>query len=137
MIIRMEMALFDLKEGFCSSSWGSPKRFCCTPKHPRLPGTGDTEVCGDWIEWGEFFTPHDENGPAGDWLWGRSEFLAYGIVAVRFPSRLESGSSRAARACRFGFMDDGVSILLTAIYFEGLEFSHASVERRGHDQDAH
>ncbi|EIW67300.1 hypothetical protein TREMEDRAFT_34025 [Tremella mesenterica DSM 1558] len=81
LIIRAEMALFDLKEGFCSTSWGTAKRFCCAPKHHRLPGSGE-EDCGDWIEWGEFFSPEDRHGPAGNWFWGRSEFIAYGVVAL-------------------------------------------------------
>lgn len=74
------MALFDLKEGFCSSSWGTAKRFCCAPHHQRTGG--NEEVCGDWVEWGEFFAPREENGPKGAWIWGTPEFTAYACVAV-------------------------------------------------------
>ncbi|OCF76116.1 voltage-gated chloride channel [Kwoniella mangroviensis CBS 8886] len=82
-IIRTEMALFDLKEGFCGSSWGTAKRFCCAPRHPSSPGDmGDTESCGDWIEWGEFFAPDEKGGPEGAWIWGGPEFVAYTIVAI-------------------------------------------------------
>ncbi|WVO23008.1 uncharacterized protein IAS62_004352 [Cryptococcus decagattii] len=38
LIIRAEMAFFDLKEGFCSTSWGTAKRFCCAPRH-QSPGS--------------------------------------------------------------------------------------------------
>nr|XP_018261404.1 voltage-gated chloride channel [Kwoniella dejecticola CBS 10117]OBR83562.1 voltage-gated chloride channel [Kwoniella dejecticola CBS 10117] len=82
-IIRTEMALFDLKEGFCGSSWGTAKRFCCAPHHPSGGGdAGDEDNCGDWIEWGEFFAPHQKGGPQGQWIWGGPEFIAYGVVAV-------------------------------------------------------
>lgn len=79
LIIRAEMALFDLKEGFCASSWGTPKRFCCASHHRPL---GGGEACGDWIEWGEFFNPGEKNGAEGAWVFGAPEFEAYAIVAV-------------------------------------------------------
>nr|XP_019011401.1 voltage-gated chloride channel [Kwoniella pini CBS 10737]OCF50182.1 voltage-gated chloride channel [Kwoniella pini CBS 10737] len=82
-IIRTEMALFDLKEGFCGSSWGTAKRFCCAPHHPSGRGdAGDEENCGDWVEWGEFFAPHQRGGPEGQWIWGGPEFIAYAVVAL-------------------------------------------------------
>nr|XP_019044593.1 voltage-gated chloride channel [Kwoniella bestiolae CBS 10118]OCF23523.1 voltage-gated chloride channel [Kwoniella bestiolae CBS 10118] len=82
-IIRTEMALFDLKEGFCGSSWGTAKRFCCAPRHPSAGGDiGDEEECGDWIEWGEYFAPNERGGPEGAWVWGGPEFIAYAIVAI-------------------------------------------------------
>lgn len=76
LIIRTEMALFDLKEGFCSSSWGTAKRFCCTP-HNRPPSPDD--ICGDWVEWGEFFNPRER----ASWYMGMSEFVPYTLIAVR------------------------------------------------------
>lgn len=78
------MALFDLKEGFCGSSWGTAKRFCCAPRHPSGGGgdAGDEEVCGDWVEWGEYFAPNEKGGPEGAWIWGGPEFIAYALVAV-------------------------------------------------------
>ncbi|WRT68309.1 uncharacterized protein IL334_005285 [Kwoniella shivajii] len=81
-IIRAEMALFDMKEGFCGSSWGTAKRFCCAPRHPSGGDAGDEENCGDWVEWGEFFAPNERNGPEGAWVWGGPEFIAYAIVAI-------------------------------------------------------
>ena len=81
LIIRAEMALFDVKEGFCSTSWGTAKRFCCAPHHRGRAGAGE-KACGDWVDWGEFFNPRETNGPEGAWIWGGSEFVAYSIVAV-------------------------------------------------------
>ncbi|WVQ99955.1 hypothetical protein IAU59_007098 [Kwoniella sp. CBS 9459] len=83
LIIRVEMSLFDLKEGFCTSSWGQPKRFCCAPHHP-IPGGdgGDEPVCGDWLEWGEYFAPREKGGPEGAWIWGGPEFVSYALVAL-------------------------------------------------------
>jgi chloride channel 3/4/5 len=81
LIIRAEMALFDLKEGFCTTSWGTAKRFCCAPHHRRLPDAGDgEEICGDWIEWGDFFQRNEIGGYGS--MWGGPEFLSYGLVAV-------------------------------------------------------
>ena len=74
------MALFDLKEGFCSTSWGTAKRFCCSP-HRGRPG-GTEEVCGDWVEWGEFLNAKEEADPEDAWVWGGAEFGAYAVVAV-------------------------------------------------------
>jgi chloride channel 3/4/5 len=74
-IIRVEGALFDLKEGFCSTNWGTSKRFCCTA-HDRAPSADDT--CGDWVEWGEVLNPkHSET-----WYLGMAEFAPYGLIAV-------------------------------------------------------
>ncbi|ORX38562.1 chloride channel [Kockovaella imperatae] len=80
-IIRTEMALFDLKEGYCASSWGSPRRFCCTPHHRRLPGS-EEEKCEDWVEWGQFFEPKNKGDAESTWIWGGPEFLAYATVAL-------------------------------------------------------
>lgn len=83
LIIRTQESLFELKEGFCSNSWGKSKRFCCTP-HNGVPGN-DTETCGDWVEWGEFFNPDDQNG--WDWYYGKAELATFVAIAV---SRLDT-----------------------------------------------
>lgn len=80
LIIRSEMAFFDLKEGYCTRSWGTAKRFCCTPQgrgHPD-PSSGDEERCEDWIEWGQHFTGGDEESA----FWSQPEFVAYFIIAT-------------------------------------------------------
>lgn len=81
LIIRSEMAFFDLKEGYCARSWGTARRFCCAPRrgtHPD-PSSGDEEECGDWIEWGQFFGGSDE---AEEAFWSQPEFMAYFCIAV-------------------------------------------------------
>lgn len=80
LVIRTQEALFEAKEGFCSNSWGTSKRFCCAPHHGP-PGSGP-EVCEDWVEWGEFFNPDDKNGPAWDWVYGKAEFMTFITMAV-------------------------------------------------------
>jgi chloride channel 3/4/5 len=83
----MEMVLFDLKEGFCSTSWSSPKRFCCAPGRSSDVG----EQCDDWVEWGEFFasaenvvSPIPFPVPEWEWSFGRVEISVYAAVAVRY-----------------------------------------------------
>jgi chloride channel 3/4/5 len=95
LIIRFEMALFDLKEGFCATSWGTAKRFCCAPHHSGPTGpVGDAEICGDWVEWGELFGTHRTKGPE-EWVFGEAEFMAYAIIAVsRVHSLTKCGSDR-------------------------------------------
>lgn len=89
MITRSEMALFDLKEGFCTTSWGTAKRFCCAPHRsgPTSPG-GDDEVCGDWMEWGQFFGRQRERNPQ-EWVFGEAEFITYAIIAVSLFNRID------------------------------------------------
>lgn len=70
LIIRTEMALFDLKEGYCSTSWGSAKRFCCGV--PSRQGDASAE-CADWVEWG-LLSP--------DSAWQSYSFAAYFVIAV-------------------------------------------------------
>jgi chloride channel 3/4/5 len=103
LIIRTEMALFDLKEGFCSTAWISPKRFCCTPRNQFFPLSStasflslpspifggleehhlpsEVEECPDWITWGEWIGNESE----GIWSgldFGVAEFGTYALIAV-------------------------------------------------------
>lgn len=82
LIIRAEMAFFDLKEGFCSTSWGTARRFCCAPRHQSPGSDGGEDECSDWIEWGQFFNPKEKDGPFGGWVYGGPEFMAYATVAL-------------------------------------------------------
>ncbi|AFR95662.2 voltage-gated chloride channel [Cryptococcus neoformans C23] len=82
LIIRAEMAFFDLKEGFCSTSWGTARRFCCAPRHQSPGSDGGEDECSDWIEWGQFFNPKERDGPFGGWVYGGPEFMAYATVAL-------------------------------------------------------
>ena len=47
-IIRSEMWLFDLKEGYCARDWRLAHRFCCSEDHG---GGGST--CPAWRTWGQ------------------------------------------------------------------------------------
>jgi len=78
-IIRAEMSFFDLKEGFCGSSWGKAKRFCCAPVTPP-GGAGKTDECEDWIEWGQYFADGDVDPDAS--FWSEPEFIAYFLIAL-------------------------------------------------------
>ncbi|KIR73629.1 voltage-gated chloride channel [Cryptococcus deuterogattii CA1014] len=82
LIIRAEMAFFDLKEGFCSNSWGTAKRFCCAPRHQSPGSDGGEYECSDWVEWGQLFKPKAKDGPFGGWVYGGPEFMAYATVAL-------------------------------------------------------
>ncbi|ADV22608.1 voltage-gated chloride channel, putative [Cryptococcus gattii WM276] len=82
LIIRAEMAFFDLKEGFCSTSWGTAKRFCCAPRHQSPGSDGGEYECSDWVEWGQLFKPKAKDGPFGGWVYGGPEFMAYATVAL-------------------------------------------------------
>ncbi|ODN78803.1 hypothetical protein L202_04354 [Cryptococcus amylolentus CBS 6039] len=82
LIVRAEMAFFDLKEGFCATSWGTAKRFCCAPRHQSPGSDGGEDECTDWVEWGEFFNPGEKGGPDGAWTYGGPEFMAYAAVAM-------------------------------------------------------
>jgi len=41
-------------------------------------------MCGDWIEWGEFFNAEVGKGKEDFWKWEAPEFLAYIAIAVSF-----------------------------------------------------
>jgi hypothetical protein len=130
------MALFDLKEGFCSNSWGTAKRFCCIPHHGRLDGV--EEVCGDWVEWGEFLAPYERGGRTGHWVWGGEEFMAYGLVAVsEFLSFWGAVTAYiwTARFSRCRILFDHLFIIVGSTYhLERLHISATSVRahRCGH-----
>ncbi|GMK55767.1 hypothetical protein CspeluHIS016_0208230 [Cutaneotrichosporon spelunceum] len=81
LIIRSEMAFFDLKEGYCATSWGTAKRLCCAPRHGTHPGptNGDEEDCADWVNWAQVFGGNDEAEVS---FWAEPEFIAYFLVAV-------------------------------------------------------
>ncbi|WVN85875.1 uncharacterized protein L203_101027 [Cryptococcus depauperatus CBS 7841] len=82
LIIRAEMALFDLKDGFCSSSWGTAKRFCCAPRHQTPGSDGGEGDCADWVEWGQLFDPDNQHGSENAWIYSGPEFLTYAIMAL-------------------------------------------------------
>jgi len=136
LIIRAEMALFDLKEGFCSTSWGTAKRFCCAPHHRGRPG-GTEEACGDWVQWGELFDPKARDRPEGNWLLGGPEFGAYSMVAVsHFPQGFKACIDALGVTARIGntgiVLDRLLFILRTSFNIQGFEFPRADLCPSGH-----
>ncbi|GAA5980042.1 hypothetical protein JCM10908_001509 [Rhodotorula pacifica] len=60
-IIRSEMWLFDLKEGYCERDWRRARRFCCTTTTTTgTPLTGEASGCASWRTWGQVW--HDRSG---------------------------------------------------------------------------
>jgi chloride channel 3/4/5 len=134
------MAFFDLKEGFCSTSWISPKRFCCTPRDRLLSSSyhnattrfsflssvafgsnleehhlpGEVEECPEWIGWGEWLGNESE----GIWSgidFGAAEFGAYGLIAVRAPpssTELFEADRRLAHTRRPGIYTDHLPLFI-------------------------
>ncbi|KAF9529368.1 clc channel [Crepidotus variabilis] len=80
LVIRGEQWLFDLKEGYCETSWLKSKRFCC----PHI-GEGEItrrrsieETCAAWISWSEYIG-HDHYDEEGTNAVG---YVAYTAVAL-------------------------------------------------------
>ncbi|KAM0755539.1 hypothetical protein T439DRAFT_341321 [Meredithblackwellia eburnea MCA 4105] len=105
MIIRSEMVLFDLKDGYCSTSPLKAKRFCCpvlkkvdvtnSATHlrslwlvtkPQLDlgysSTSKGEACENWRTWGQVWSGSKAGGigGAGDLI--PVDFVAYTLIAV-------------------------------------------------------
>lgn len=78
-IIRSEMAFFDMKEGYCSRSWGTAKRFCCAPVHKTPGKSDDSDKCEDWVEWGQYFNGSEDPEAS---FWSEPEFIAYFFIAL-------------------------------------------------------
>jgi chloride channel 3/4/5 len=79
LIVRSEQWLFDLKEGYCGTSWWKAKRFCC----PHLDEAylvrmnPSQELCPDWTTWSTSFSPN--RGKIEDHIVG---YLSYTFIAV-------------------------------------------------------
>jgi chloride channel 3/4/5 len=82
LIVRTEQLLFDAKEGYCTSSWWSAKRFCC----PRFDDEeltvtrGDRlfkEMCPAWRTWADVLS-RDQVANQN----GAIEFVSYTCIAV-------------------------------------------------------
>lgn len=92
LIVRGEQWLFDIKEGYCASSWYRAKRFCCpssapdddmalrssSPMFVTMISTPE-EACGAWRTWAQVLS---RNG-ASDTSRTVIEYFAYGFFAVR------------------------------------------------------
>ncbi|KAI0047762.1 hypothetical protein FA95DRAFT_1589022 [Auriscalpium vulgare] len=58
LIVRSEQWLFDIKDGYCETSWLKAKRFCC-PMSPEAILTGasfEEDACDTWRTWSHLLT---------------------------------------------------------------------------------
>ncbi|KZT42536.1 clc channel [Sistotremastrum suecicum HHB10207 ss-3] len=78
MIVRSEMWLFDLKEGFCEERWWKSKAFCCSIPQGDfdLLVSARGETCPQWRTWAHTFT-----ASTGEESWV-IEYASYTIVAL-------------------------------------------------------
>lgn len=83
-IIRLENFLADLKEGYCSRSWWSNRRFCCGVENAE-------EFCPYWTSWTDFLSKQSPTRT--------KESLQYSISTVGFPVF----KSQATSASLIGF----------------------------------
>ncbi|KAI0301011.1 chloride channel [Multifurca ochricompacta] len=58
LIVRSEQWLFDIKYGYCTTSWWRARRFCCPViSEERTFALGaSSETCRAWVSWGEALT---------------------------------------------------------------------------------
>ena len=103
-VIGAEMVLFDLKEGYCETSWKLAKRFCC-PKEDNLFSFNNTsslevpvalggfmlrgwnegrmktsgEACENWKTWGQVW---EDRSRQGDGAGSTFEYVFYVFLAV-------------------------------------------------------
>ncbi|KAI0358560.1 hypothetical protein OH77DRAFT_1494220 [Trametes cingulata] len=89
MIVRSEQWLFDIKEGYCTTSVWKAKRFCCpvqddtvfAPRTPSFVTLSLEESCPEWRTWGEVFAP--KASTEGDLFEQEAiEYAAYTVIAI-------------------------------------------------------
>ncbi len=73
LVIRSEQFLFDLKEGYCTTSFWKAKRFCCPYLAPsELVNPHIRQPCAAWKPWHQ----------VGDNVNNPVEYISYTIIAV-------------------------------------------------------
>ncbi|KAI0310925.1 chloride channel [Amylostereum chailletii] len=88
LIVRSEQWLFDIKEGYCSTSWSTAKRFCCNTDDGAL-GTHtvnlfaglavqEERACDAWRTWGEVLAGDAASEVAQEW----TEYATYAFFAL-------------------------------------------------------
>ena len=79
LIVRSEQWLFDLKEGYCGTSWWKAKRFCCPHlDEAYLIGMNPLQgLCPNWTTWSQAFSSN--RGKIEDHIVG---YLSYTFIAV-------------------------------------------------------
>ncbi|KAJ3504402.1 hypothetical protein NLJ89_g7954 [Agrocybe chaxingu] len=59
-VVRSEQLLFDLKEGYCMTSWSKAKRFCCPLyEDGELSRRLLEESCPAWKSWSDVLSPNE------------------------------------------------------------------------------
>jgi len=85
LVVRSEQWLFDLKEGYCTTSVWKAKSFCCPHLEPSDFANGITsrrfgELCPSWTPWHQFLFPDNTNN------WDEAvEYISYTVIAVSWP----------------------------------------------------
>ena len=84
LVVRSEQWLFDLKEGYCTTSVWKARSFCCPHLQPGDITTGVSskrsgEICSAWRPWYQVLFPDNTNN------WNEAvEYISYTLIAVRF-----------------------------------------------------
>ncbi|TBU33934.1 chloride channel [Dichomitus squalens] len=89
LIVRSEQWLFDIKEGYCTTSIWKAKRFCCPVQDddtllkralPSFVTLTAAQDCPAWRPWGEYFAPV---ASSADWLEVEAiEYTVYTVIAI-------------------------------------------------------
>lgn len=90
MIVRSEQWLFDLKEGYCHTSWYKSKHFCCPvveetsiPRlRPLFLTTAQEGNCPAWRTWAQTLGPVVDGSKWAPFESEMVEYIAYVIIAV-------------------------------------------------------
>ncbi|KAG6832600.1 hypothetical protein H0H92_014436 [Tricholoma furcatifolium] len=76
LVVRSELWLFDIKEGYCHGAWWNAKRFCC-PALNDIMATSEEETCERWRSWVEVFSP-ETTGLSAD----VARYMVYAGIAL-------------------------------------------------------
>lgn len=127
-IIRAEMWLFDLKEGYCADGWTKAKRFCCREEGApekalgafvlrgwAASATEEGGECEAWTTWVDVWRKWTGEGEgAGE----AASYIAYIAIAVRVSSALASPADTDADCCPrqlvFAVLASALTIYFTA-----------------------
>jgi hypothetical protein len=92
-IVRSEMWLFDLKDGYCAADWRKARRFCCSAEVPSRTGglvqalavSYTMEKCDAWRSWSETFQGLSREGrlQGAGWLIDYAVYLLLAVCAQR------------------------------------------------------
>ncbi|KAG1751594.1 chloride channel [Suillus paluster] len=81
LVLRAEQWLFDMKQGYCRTTWWHARSFCC----PQTDEYGALEdLCPDWRTWSDVFASWTGSKSGGDN--SVVQYVAYTIIAVLLAS---------------------------------------------------